>query len=533
MDGVSYSINDPIKQLRIVASTCFFGEPKYYHQDVKISAEAITEPESESKMNKHLDSVLGKVLSYPGYHNFSASRLVETAIDAALAFDAEKTLQEAVRLRNEENIRTTPQVIMVRAANHESVRGTSLITKYASQIMVRTDEASVQLAYQKQVFGKTIPNALKKSWKTYLEKCSEFDLAKYRMENKKFKTVDVVNLVHAKSEAINKLMRGELKINKSQTWEALISSEGSTKEVWGKAIKIMGHMALLKNLRNFIDHDVDPSLYVDKLIETAKDGKQLPFSYFTAFNKIKDLPLVKPVVLDAVETCLNISIGDLPKFEGKVMSLCDNSGSAQGTTTSSLGVMSVANIANLTAVLTGKASEDGYVGVFGDDLKVMPIRKNSSVFDDLMKVSTLAENIGQETENGIWMFFKKAIETKEHWDHIFVYSDMQAGHGGLYGTSPNEYKDYIWNCDGNSGYEKMIDVAKLIKDYRKQVNPNVNVYLVQVAGYSDTLVPEFYDKTYILGGWGDGLLKFAREMSNSHYPKNEVKVTVKSKRFSV
>jgi len=195
MDGVSYSINDPIKQLRIVASTCFFGEPKYYHQDVKISAEAITEPESESKMNKHLDSVLGKVLSYPGYHNFSASRLVETAIDAALAFDAEKTLQEAVRLRNEENIRTTPQVIMVRAANHESVRGTSLITKYASQIMVRTDEASVQLAYQKQVFGKTIPNALKKSWKTYLEKCSEFDLAKYLIEEKSISCSNMIKIL--------------------------------------------------------------------------------------------------------------------------------------------------------------------------------------------------------------------------------------------------------------------------------------------------------------------------------------------------
>ena len=84
---------------------------------------------------------------------------------------------------------------------------------------------------------------------------------------------------------------------------------------------------------------------------------------------------------------------------------------------------------------------------------------------------------------------------------------MQAGHGGLYGTNPSEYSKYKWS---NSHY---IDVAKLIKDYRKTVNPNVNVFLVQVAGYKDTLVPEFYEKTYILGGWGDGLLRFAKEMS--------------------
>ena len=37
--------------------------------------------------------------------------------------------------------------------------------------------------------------------------------------------------------------------------------------------------------------------------------------------------------------------------------------------------------------------------------------------------------------------------------------------------------------------------------------------MVQIAGYKDTLVPEFYDRTYILGGWGEGLLRFADAMS--------------------
>jgi hypothetical protein len=45
------------------------------------------------------------------------------------------------------------------------------------------------------------------------------------------------------------------------------------------------------------------------------------------------------------------------------------------------------------------------------------------------------------------------------------------------------------------------------------VNPQVKVFLVQIAGYKDTLVPEFYERTYILGGWGEGLLRFAEAMS--------------------
>lgn len=40
--------------------------------------------------------------------------------------------------------------------------------------------------------------------------------------------------------------------------------------------------------------------------------------------------------------------------------------------------------------------------------------------------------------------------------------------------------------------------------------------MVQVAGYQDTIIPEFYDKTYILGGWGDGLLRFAASMSKQN-----------------
>lgn len=140
-------------------------------------------------------------------------------------------------------------------------------------------------------------------------------------------------------------------------------------------------------------------------------------------------------------------------------------------------------------------------------LEVVPIRKRESVFSQTEKAHEIGKKIGHSTENGVWLFFDKAIKQSEHWDNIFIYSDMQAGHGGLYGVNQREYNDYRWQNTRN------IDVAKLIKDYRKKVNPDVNVFLVQVAGYKDTLAPEFYNKTYILGGWGDGLLRFAKEIT--------------------
>jgi uridine kinase len=128
------------------------------------------------------------------------------------------------------------------------------------------------------------------------------------------------------------------------------------------------------------------------------------------------------------------------------------------------------------------------------------------VFDCVNKTNIAGRHVGESTENGIWLFFDKAIREKEHWDNIFVYSDMQAGHGGLYGINQMQYKKYCING-------RYIDVAMLINEYRKTVNPNVMVYLVQTAGYSDALVPEFYDKTFIIGGWSTGILSFAHNMN--------------------
>jgi hypothetical protein len=172
--------------------------------------------------------------------------------------------------------------------------------------------------------------------------------------------------------------------------------------------------------------------------------------------------------------------------------------------------MSVAHIGNLMGVLTGKISDEGMLGVFGDRLKEFQIRKRASIMDQTNEANRIGRGIGGGTENGIWLALDQAIKHKEHWDNIFVYSDMQAGHGGLFGENSREYRDYIWS--GNGYGNRYIDVPKLIHEYRSKVNAKVNVFLVQIAGYEDTLLPEYYDRTYIIGGWSGSILKFAKRM---------------------
>lgn len=513
MGGVSYTPSNPLVLLRMAAASTFFGEPTYYADGVArgtlpLPAQALT-PATQTHLRQTLQQVTPADWSQLG-----PVALMEQAIDAALAFDAEGTLQLAVALRQEDLIRVTPQVIMVRAAHHAAVRGRGLIRQYAPAILQRADEPATQLAYHNSTYGKQtpVPNALKKAWRNYLGTLSAYAVAKYQQASRVTKLVDVVNMCRPKSAVIDKLMKGTLGVSQA-TWESLVSAQGSTKEAWAEALEKFlmnpkGHMALLRNLRNLHQHGLLSPRALEALIDGAPTGKQLPFRYYAAYRELEAASASGPV-LDAVEACLKQSLGNLPTFQGKVMSLVDNSGSAQGATTSAMGTMKVSTIGNLSGILTGMAADEGWLGVFGNKLTRIPVRKSASVFDQVNTAEYAAETIGGDTENGIWLFFKEALAKKEHWDHIFVYSDMQAGHGGLFGLEPGDYAQYTF--PGKAHY---IDVARLVRAYREQVNPKVMVYLVQTAGYKDTLVPEFYDRTFILGGWGPGILKFAHVMQS-------------------
>lgn len=531
MGGDSYTIS-ALTRLRIAASSCFFGEPMYYHRDAEDTrprrrVDAYDQNLSDSELEMLRETLNEVDPQLTSWRSKTPASMMESAIDAALDEDVEATLQEAARLRNEENIRVTPQVIMVRAAHHENARGTGLIRKYAPYIMLRGDEPATQLAYQLAAYGRqSIPNALKKSWRDYLEKLDDYGAAKYRQDSRTVSMVDVMNLVHPKSKTMNKLAKDELRVT-NRTWEAIISEYGSNPAAWHQAIEVMGHMALLRNLRNLLQHQVNPDEFMPKLLKGAEGGRQLPFRYFSAYRAVLEMTTPSYVanpwaswerisqdgkdnqqkVLRGIEAAMMRSVmKGVKTFKGRTMSLCDNSGSARGTTASSMGTMAINEIANLTAGITAMASDEGYVGVFGDRLAEYTWDSRRSLMQQVMEINHTGKQVGAGTEHGIWLFWQKAITEKEHWDHVFIYSDMQAGHGELYGLGGYP----VWGPRNSRPY---INVPELVKEYRKKVNPNVHVYLVQVAGYQDTLIPEWYDRAYILGGWGDGILRFAAEMA--------------------
>lgn len=510
MGGTSYKLS-PLQTLKIVASSSIFGEPAYYR-------------EGEFK-----ESYLSRI--HPAFKAYSilnaemydekktTSDVMISAIKNALDFDFGATLEFATELRSGYYMRLNPQVILVEAAKHPkraewTTANPGKFNDYAQKIMMRADEPASQLSYYlytNEGKSSNIPNILKKAWATKLASLNKYLVAKYK--NAEAGMINVVRLSHANSPVLDELMStGTVKVDEEDmTWENL-KSEGKTWKEILSTIKL-GHMALLRNLRNIFT-EINDVEYAKQILGWLKagvlNGKQFPFRYWSAYNAINETTVNhKVLVLDALEECIDISLDNMPKLSGKTMALSDNSGSAWGAMTSEYGSTQVAVIDNLSSLISAVNSDEGYVGIFGDKLAVEPASKRNGLLTQLKNLFKYRTSIGGGTENGIWLFFDKAIKNKEHWDNIFIYSDMQAGHGGLYGT----HESMLEYTAAGYGVNRYVDVAKLIAKYRKTVNPKVNVFSVQTAGYDNVVFPEYGYRTNILSGWTGKELVFAAEMN--------------------
>ena len=500
MDGVSYKIN-PLDTLRIVASSSIFGEPSYYRDNGF----------KQSYLADEIGFLAGLVKS-----NSSTVEIFTKAVIKSLDYNFGETLKLAVRLRKEFNMRLNPAVIFVEAACHScrqkfTEENPMAMAEAADDILIRPDDMKNMLDYYIHInhSKKNLPNVVKRAWARKLRSLNAYTAEKYKSKY----LIDLVRLSHPKpTEVLKELMeKGSVEVKREDmTWEKLRSQGKSWKEIL-HTINIP-HMALLRNLRGIFS-EVDSRKTVVEVTEKLKAGvargRQFPFRYYTAFNVISKADIRnKGLVSDALEECIDLAMANFPKLNGKVMCLSDNSGSAWGSLNSEYGSVKVADIGNLSSVMTAVNCDEGYVGVFGDRLKICPISKNKGVLDQHKLVNKTGRSVGMGTENGIWLFFDEAIRNNEKYDHIFIYSDMQAGHGGLFGENPKMYKQYIHKKGG-----AYIDVLKLVEKYRETVNSKVNIFSVQTAGYNNSVIPENLYRTAILSGWTGKEVLYAAEMN--------------------
>ncbi len=507
MDGVSYRIN-PVDTLKMISASSVFGEPQYYR-------------DGEMQKAGILDGIYGidrlferySLAMLDPFRGMTTSQVMEKVIDDALTADFEAALMWAVELRERYLMRRNPQVILVRAALHPGRKAYTRahpgeFAKIALRIMLRGDDVTSQLEYYLSMNGskRGLPSILKRSWAEKISGMDAYSMAKYGQSG--IGLIDVVRVCHAKGGLVDTMMRdGRVPMPEGEdTWERLRASGMCWEEILEKIH--MPHMALLRNLRG-IFKEVKNLEKRKNILETLKrgvrNGKQFPFRYFSAWNAVREEGESWSVhVQNALEECMGLACENLPFLQGRCAFLSDNSGSAWGAVTSEWGTMQAASIGNLSSVIGAMRAEEGFVFPFGDMLKYTRIRNDLGVLHQTHQTDYAGKSCGMATENGLWLFFREAVSRRQHWDNIFIYSDMQAGHGGLYGIRPEDYKAL-----GACVNDIYIDVNMLVKLYREQVNPRVNVFCIQTAGYTNVLVPEYGYRTAVLYGWTGRELIFA------------------------
>lgn len=550
MGGKSFELFNPLNRLKLVAFSSFLGEPTYY-QPVERD-EAYIE---DFKTNQKIDNIFEQLKDYllvPSDLGVSRNTTFYNAVNAALDFDFGKTLELTIQCRNEFLMRrSTAQILAIAGAHPKRIEFNKENPRVFREVLVKCwllpGDAIACLDAWKSMFGSKskFPTFIKRAYEDRLKELSAYQQEKYRKES-----ISMVRLAHPskstlkQNDTLSTLMeQGHLELDdKDIKWEKHRSMGKSWLETLEAMEWRMPHMAALRNIRGFAGSKpgVDNVIkYLQMLLSGVDGGKQFPFRYITAYNQMKQCfernvehveekpkkkygrtqkpPAVVPVeyrevIMEYLEMCLQESIKNYPELEGNVACLSDNSGSAHGTLTSSYGKQTVSDIGNLSALFTAyRATGHGIVGVFGDHLKFYKVNKTKTLLEQYDDIIELGTTVGGSTENGVWLFFKWAFEEpdKSKFDHWFCYSDMQVGHGGLYGSDKAiKNQGFEWTDDG----DLYIDIHKCVDKYRMEINPKVNTYMVQTAGYDNTILPETTYRGAILSGWTGNEVVYAKQL---------------------
>lgn len=414
--------------------------------------------------------------------------------------DPEFILKLAVHCRKDLHLRTIPTVLLVEACRYESK---AFVRRYTPHIVQRPDELTEAIAYWKRLFGDIgdrspkgmLSNPLKRGLAAAFENFDAYQLAKYDRDGD-VKLKDVLRIVHPKpktperSEVYRLLRERELPI--PETWETYISARGSRKENWEHVVPKMGYMAKLRNLRNFLDKDVDLEPVLEHLAnpKAVATSKQFPFRYFSAYRELENHASPKtPEVLESLEAAMELSVENVPDLAGTTFITADNSGSMQAPV-SARSKVKLAEVADILQAIAGHICERAITSVFAEGFKLVHTVKGDGILVNTRRF--LETDVGMATN--AFLAVRYLIRHKVDVDRILIFSDMQC-----YDTHDVVR---LW------GMPQGASLAEELKQYRAKVNPQVYLYSVDLAGYGTAQFPQDDPRVSMIAGWSERLLNY-------------------------
>lgn len=409
--------------------------------------------------------------------------------------DKQFVAKAAVYARNEFGMRSVTHVVGAELAN--KVKGEKWMRPFLYKLVRRPDDMAETWSYYMSKYGKPIPNSMRVAFSKAFGKFNDYQIAKYRMQDKDYKLVDLVNYVHPKAtndnrRSIAELVAGELKA--SDTWNSELSKAGrgdedldtAKAEVWKKlfAENKVPYFALVRNLRNIVEQAPDLIDDACALLENEKAIEKsllFPFRFATAIKQLQEDGINEPRIYKSLNVALETSFKNVPKFDGRTLVVVDHSGSMDSHGTSKL--LTNFEIGALFGVTLAKTNGADFL-YFGDDAKY-------AAFNPMDSTPTLVEylqglNDKSSTSVGHGTNFHSIFETaNKAYDRIVIFSDMQ----------------------GWVGYDTPVGS---FNEYKKRTGANPKIYSFDLTGHGTMQFPE--DNVFCLAGFSDKIFSLMKLM---------------------
>lgn len=425
---------------------------------------------------------------------FYASAGAQVARIAALTRaleDPRFAAKAALFTRARNGLRSVSHVVAGELATRPDVKGAPWLRPFFRSVALRPDDVTETLAYLKASGNpqlRKLSNALKRGFGDALSGFDAYQLAKYRRADRDPSLVDAVNLLHPKSTpALQALMTGSLAL--AQTWETRLSEAGRTAaaqglsetakaelkgEAWVELLtaRKLGYLACLRNLRNIAEQAPTAFPLALKFLTEPRQvekSKVLPFQILTALDAVKGSPADTSAVRRALDEALELSLMNVPSFEGRTLIVVDVSGSMRGRPV---------RLAAILAAVLYKSQAHADVLLFDTVAKALKLHPRDSI-------TTLASTIEREAMGGGTDFKVIFKELKKAYDRILILSDMQAWVGH---HTP----------------------AAELAAYRKKFKADPRIFSFDLTGHGTIQFPEA--KVYALAGFTDAVLGVLKEL---------------------
>lgn len=235
----------------------------------------------------------------------------------------------AIKARNDLKLRHVPLWLVRQMARLHP--GSQLVSNTLATVVQRPDELAEFMALYWKDGRQPLSAQVKRGLAQAFTKFSAYQLAKWdRGGTGTVKLKDVLFLSHAKpqdatqAELWAQLIDGTLE--SADTWERELSAGKDKRLTWERLLseRKLGYMALLMNLRNMVNANVDRTSVEQALLAGARGSKALPFRFVSAAK-------AAPSYAQALSDAMIAALGDAARLEGSTGLVVDVSGSMNST----------------------------------------------------------------------------------------------------------------------------------------------------------------------------------------------------------